>query len=852
MQLSVLGRRTLVLLSAALAGCTQAALAPVASPAPLAAAPTVTPVAVSACPPESEIVWLPGAEQLLTYCGATLELRDAASGLVCAQRIMGKPGGWRAPIWGAVVSPDGSRVAVSFNDHVEVRALPTLNVLWSADVQARLIGFSADGQQLRLDGGATTIAFSAASGQRVPFVAPGLAKRWQDSPGLNADGTLAFESLAAGLTVWDALKDVALQSFERPDLAPTAPPTWVGPYLDFQVLKGHVLVDARDAKRRFTLTGQASLRRAALSKDGTRLRTWELGELLEWRLGESTPAVLATNRPMQVWLGPAGVRVESIKGALTVRRETAAGERAVRRYWATPSLVEFGPRGEIVARDDSQPRLLLLDAASSEQDILLDPTPAPPLVAFEPSGARFALAAAGLLRVYGERTAKVEQTIRLPFTPTALAWRAVPPELLLADAERLYGVALGTDKLTPFADIADVLRVAVSPQGQAIAVVALHDGKSELTLMTKAGTEYQPLTDALRDMRFSADGKALWVLQEDLLLTLHFPSSTGAAAAAERRSLKTRGYQPRLTPDGTVYCMADRLRFENASGELVPEPEPVRLQPTWPAQGLTLTSEATRPPPMLVAFPAGTALAQPAPRTPPQAAAIPELPLVSGDVRAWVLNADRSVLSTLDGAATVNTFSTSGGLRARLSETASALLGSEDASSLVIVAGDARSLTLWDTHTWQPRFELPVVEGISDVAVSKDGARVAALNGHGAIDVVFADRSLRRYELRPDMATRGLAFDPSGQYLALGGLPLRILRLTDGAVLYGYAATVEAKDPIVLAWVSERGAVAGDLRVLRSLPFAGPGQQTPQLLESFFEPARPLPPPTAPKPAPPR
>jgi hypothetical protein len=163
---------------------------------------------------------------------------------------------------------------------------------------------------------------------------------------------------------------------------------------------------------------------------------------------------------------------------------------------------------------------------------------------------------------------------------------------------------------------------------------------------------------------------------------------------------------------------------------------------------------------------------------------------------------------------------------------------------LAIVAADERSLTLWDTQTWRARVEVPVIPRISQVALSKDGARVAVLSD-GNLQVVFADRSLRRYGLRQDMSIRGLAFDPSGEYLALGGLPFRILRLADGAVLYGYAAIVQAQDPITLAWVSESGAVDGDLRVLRALSFPSSGlaalgaaplekQRTPRMLDAFF------------------
>jgi hypothetical protein len=61
------------------------------------------------------------------------------------------------------------------------------------------------------------------------------------------------------------------------------------------------------------------------------------------------------------------------------------------------------------------------------------------------------------------------------------------------------------------------------------------------------------------------------------------------------------------------------------------------------------------------------------------------------------------------------------------------------------------------------------------------------------------------------------------------------VRLSDGVVLYGYAANVETKDPAILAWVSENGAFAGDRRAL--LNVAGlPAQSTPDLLQTFFGP----------------
>jgi hypothetical protein len=790
-------------------------------------------------------VWAPGGEQLLQYCNATLELRDAVGGLVRAQRVMGDG------IWSVAVSPNASRVALAFGDHVEVRELATLDLLWSVDVPASSLGFSADGGQLRInDGTTTTLALSVADGRRVPDTTPSPAERWQGSPALNGAGTLAFDVQETELTVWDALKDVALHSFASPDGA-YGPPVWVGPYLAFRLYREHLLVDAREPKRRFSLKGVTSLETVELSRDGTRLRSWHQDNVLEWRLGEPIPAVLAASSAMRGWLGPAGLRIESNDASLTVWRQTAAGERVVQRYWGNAGLVEIGPTGEVVVatRDAPQPRLLLLGAASMPPAIPLDPGDSP-LIALEPGGGRLVTAKPGQLRVYQGRSGQVVQTIPLPFAPSALAWRADPPELLVADAERLFTLALGSGEMAPLGDFAHVQRIAVSANGKDVAIVGLRDGKPVLTRLTGGGVAPQALREVPQEMRFSPDGKALWLLGPDSLVTLQLPSSSSTAGAAEHRPLKPHGCQTHLAPTGEVYCMAERVSVATASGELSPEPLPVALQPAWSAQGLTLTSELNRQPPVVIAFPAGTAVAQPASQRPAKAAVMPELPQVSGDVRAWVLNADRSVLAALEGNGTVNTFSTTGGFRARLAESASALFGSEDASSLVIVAADARSLTLWDTHDWRPRLQLPVVERISRVALSKEGARVAVLNDHGAIEVASADRSRRRYELRHDMAVRSLAFDPTGQYLALGGLPLRILRLADGALLYGYTAIADPSAPIVVTWVSESGAVEGDPRVLGALPFPSPStqgaflgpaafakRQTPHLFQAFFEPA---------------
>ena len=841
MQLSVSGWSAVVLVSAALAAaCGRAVPARVARVE--LPAPVFTPAAIPACPlSNGATLWLPGAEQFLSYCDTTIELRDAANGRVRAQREVTTPGSGGG-IRSAVVSPDGSHLALHVDDHVEVRELPSLNLLWRELASPTFLRFSSHGRELLLS---DDLAFSAGSGQRVPVTPSSVAERWRGSPQLNAAGTLVFEAeQQSGLTtVRDALKDTALQSFELPD-GQHLTPIWVGPYLGYFLSGGLLLVDARDPKRRFSLKSVLAQAPLQLSSDGSRLRSVQRDQVLEWRLGEASPAVLVASSARRVWLG-AGVRVESTDSALTLWRQTATGERLARRYWAHPQWVEIGPTGEVVARDDSPPRLLLL-GAEKEREIALAPGEEPSLLAFEPNGGRFVTAAASKLRVYQAQARQAQQTIDLPLAPSALAWRAEPPELLVADAEHLYAVALATGKVTPFGDFARVLRIAVSRDGNGVAVVALRDEKPELTLISKSGEEHQALAGALHDVRFSPDGKTLWVLEKGSLLTLHLSKATGTPARTERKPIYGDDCRARLTPPGEVYCMDKRLRVATASGKLSPEPEPVALQPAWSAQGLVLTSRSKQQAPQVVTFPAGIATPLKVPQSPPQPAKMPELPLQSSDVRAWASNKAGSALAILDGNATVNTFSTTGRLLARLTESASALLSSEDASTLVTVAADATSLTVWDTKTWQPRVEVPAAERISDVAVSKDGARVAVLNGHGSLDVVSGDRSQRHYDLRREIAARGLAFDPSGQYLALGGLPFRILRLSDGAVLYGYAATVEPQDPIVLAWLSESGAVAGDLSVLRTLPFPGsqlPGaftkRQTPHIFQAFFDPAPP-------------
>jgi WD40 repeat protein len=848
MQLSVLGRRALVLLSVALGGaCAQTAPAPVLPvvPAVRHAAPALTPAAVVACPLGNVgTVWLPGAEQLLSFCDTTIELRDAVSGFVRAQKATSRPGRLGEGIRSAIVSPDGRRVAL-LRSQLEVRELPTLNLVWSADIRPNALGFSGDGQLLRVQDDTTMVGFSVADGQRVDAALPNVAKRWQDAPELSADDSLAFEVKDTEITVWDAHKDVALRSFERPKGASWAL-TWIGPYLALQVSDGYLLVDARDPQRRFSLKGPRDLGQAELSKDGTRLRSLNQGALLEWRLGEALPAVLAAPAPTQVWLGPVGVRVESTGDTLTVWRQTPAGGRIAHCYFARARWVEFGPAGEVVVRDAAQPRLLFQTDATA-RDVALAPDDDADTLAFEPGGARFVTATRGRLHVYQAQTLTVQQTIELPFA-AVLAWRSEPPELLFVDAERLYGVALASGKVTPLGDFGRVLHFAVSSDGKQVAVAAVRGKEFELALLSPAGIQHEPLLSLPREIRFSPDGKAVWVLEEYSLLTVRLPVSTSTTEPAKRRPLKSGGYQPSLAPNGDVYSVSNRLRFATENGDMVAEAQPVALQPAWSAQGLTLTSELNRQASTVISFPAGTVVQQQLPRTAPKAAEMPELPLTSGDVRGWALNADHSVLATLDGNNTVNTFSTTGGLRARLAESASALVSSDDASSLVVVAADTRSLTLWDTNTWQPRVELPVAERINQLALSKDGARLAVLDDNGALQVVFADRSLHRYALRQDMATRGLAFDPSSQFLALGGLPLRILRLADGALLYGYTATTEPKDPIVVAWVSESGAVQGDLRALSAFTFPSPTtagavldtatfakQQAPHLLVDFFK-----------------
>ncbi len=846
MQLIGLGWHAFVLVSASLAaGCAQAVPAKGAPLRP--AAPAFSAAAVPACSGyEGGAVWLPGAEQRLDYCDDTLELRDAVSGLVRAQRVMSAPNGAGGSIQSAVVSPDGRHVALNVRWHLEVRELPSLDLSWTSEVRPDHLGFSSDGRELRVGEGTTASAFSVADGRLVTASASRVAQRWQGSPALNADESLAFEVRENKVTVWDPIKDVALRSFEPPK--GNATPVWLGPYLGFDVSGEHVLLDARDPQRRFSLKGVPSLREAALSRDGTRLRSARQRELLEWRLGEATPTVLAAPSAQKVWLGPAELRIELADTALTAWRQTAAGERVASRYWARPVWVEVGPAGEVVARDSGQPRLLVL-GANSEQDVALQPGEEPSLLAFEPQGGRFVTAAARQLRVYRAHTLEVQQTIELPSAPSALAWRSEPEQLLFADDQRLYSVAPAGGPVTPVGDFAGVLRLAVSTSGKDVAVVAVRDGKPELTLLGGADTNHIALPGVPQDLRFSADGKALWVLERDSRLTLPLPFASSAADAARKNPIKAGGCPLRLAPTGEVYCSSDGRGFAVESGEPLPEPAPVALEPAWSTSGLTLKLASGRQEPVDVSFPAGTAVPQQSPQNPAKAPQMPALAVISGDVRAWALNADRSVLAALDGNASVNTFSATGGLLARLAESASALINSEDASTLLIVATDARSLSVWDTRTWQPRVEVPVVERISQLAVSKDGARVAVLNEHGDLEVVLADRSLRHYPLRHDIGIRGLVFDPSGRYLALGGLPLRILRLSDGAVLYGYAATVDAKEPIALAWISELGAITGDLRALHAVLFPSPStpgtflgpasiakQQAPHVLDAFFAP----------------
>jgi len=114
MPLTGLGPRVAVLLLAALAAdCTRAAPAP-AAPVVLPAAPPFTPAAVLACPLTSKAVWLPGAEQLLSYCDTILELRDAAFGLVRAQKVTSTRGRLDFGIQAVAVSPaDGASQPLS-------------------------------------------------------------------------------------------------------------------------------------------------------------------------------------------------------------------------------------------------------------------------------------------------------------------------------------------------------------------------------------------------------------------------------------------------------------------------------------------------------------------------------------------------------------------------------------------------------------------------------------------------------------------------------------------------------------------------------------------------------------------
>jgi WD40-like Beta Propeller Repeat len=833
MQLGFLGRRTVFLMAFALAGCAQAATTPVAPVAKVArpSPPAFTPPAIVACPlGKAPVVWLPGAEQLISYCDNMLELRDL-NGAVLAQRRLSTPAAWQDRLQSVVISPDGSRLAIASYRHVEVRKLPSLDVLWSAHVEPTGLGFSTDGRQLSVGESTLTVI----DGQRVEPAPRGVAKRWQGSLSLNADDSLAFQvDEESKVTVWDPKKDVLLQSFELPK-GVYGPPRWVGSYLALRLAKENLLIDARNPQRRFALKGDSLPDTAALSKDATRLRAYQEGDLVEWRLGDAEPVVLSAASPERTWLGPASIRVDTRRQSVTVWRQSSTGERVAQRVWAHPSLVEFGAAGEVVMDDSLQSRLLVLGGTAAPRAVALTEGERPNLLAVEPGGGRFVSATGNKLRVYRQPALDVQQTIEVPFAPAALAWRAEPPELLVADAEKLYSVALAGGKVAALEDFSNVKRIAVSLDGKTAAIAGVRQGNNDLAVLTKAGSEHHRLNSALRDLRFSPDGKLLWAIEQKSLLTVQLLPPTSAAERVARKNLQGDACDTRLTPTGEVFCSGQRLRFANEKGELVPEPDPVPLAPAWSAQGLTLTSDARRAATALVSFPAGTAVALPTPKAPPKPSEMPHLPLVSGSVRAWVVNADRSVLATLDGNSAVNTFSTSGGLRARLSESALTLIGSEDASHMVVVAADARSLTVWNTQTWQPRVELPVPERIGQVAVSKDGTRVAVLDDSGALQVVFADRSLHRYALRTDMGVRGLAFDPSGEYLALGGLPLRIVRLSDGMVLYGYAANVETKDPAVLAWVSEKGAFAGERRALPNVA-ALPAQPTPDLLQTFFGP----------------
>jgi hypothetical protein len=853
MQLGVLWLT--LLLVGLVAGCAAPAPTPLSASRSSSRPPPqrdFTPTAVAACPPTfRNSVWLPGAQQLLSYCNTLLELKDAKSGQVRGQKLVSTPGGPDDRIQGVVVSPHGERAALRFNAHVEVRELPSLDLSWSVEARTTKLGFSSDGRQLHSDAGAGLSAWASADGRPIASAAPRLAERWQGSLTLNADHTLAFGVEGNKLTLWDPQSDVALRTFEVPKGSRGAP-FWVGPFLAFSASDEHWLVDSRDPKRRFSVNGASCLAEAGLSTDETRLRVACDGEVLEWRLGEPWPTVLGAGRPRQVWLGTAGMRVEVSDAAFTVWRPTAAGELVARHTWARPALVELGPAGEVLAVDTLRPRLLLIEAASAAREISLAPSEEPERLAFEPGGGRFVTATRTKLQVYREPSLEVQKAIELPFVPASLGWRAEAPELLVTDARgQLYGVALGDGRATPIEAFPHVERVAVSADGKQVALETLRAGQRLIRLLGAVGTQRSLAIDALQDLRFSPDSKSLWVLEESALLTLPI----GAAEPTERKPIKSGHCAARITPEGEVYCRGERLRVLRASGELLPEPEPLSLEPHWSTQGLTLTPTATRLLPVVVTLPAGTLVAERA--RPPKPEPRPEIPLISGDVRAWTLNADRSVLAVLDGNATVNTFSMRGGLLARLAESGRALIGSEDGSSLAVVAANARGVTVWDTRTWQARFELPVASGISALALTPNGARAAVLDQAGTLQVVLADRSLRRYELRRDMAVRGLALDPSGQYVALGGLPLRIVRLADGAVLYGYAAAVaretrkdtsSPEETIALAWVSETGAVADELRVLGALALPSPNdagasltdaafarKQAPELLTRFFE-----------------
>ena len=813
-------------------GCAQTVTAP-ATPVAKAArpsAPGFSAPAMVACPlGKAPVVWLPGAEQLLSYCDDMLELRDL-SGAVLAQRLLSTPASWQDRLQRVAISPDGTRLAVAFYRRAEVRKLPSLDLLWSADIAPNsVLEFSTDGRELRVGEGAVSVV----DGQRMEPTPRAVAKRWQESPYLNADDTLAFQvEEDSKLNVWDPKKDALLQSFELPK-GVYGPPRWIGSYLALRLSKENLLVDARNPQRRFSLKGDSALDMVELSKDGTRLRVHREGELLEWRLGDAEPVVLAAAGSSRVWLGPADVQVETWRESATVWRRNAAGERVAQRVWAHPSHVEFSANGDVLMDDSLQSRLLLLSANAAPRAVALPEGERPNLLAFEPSGGRFVTSTGNKLRVYRQPGLEVQQTIELPFSPVALGWRAEPPELLVAETEKLYSVAVAGGKVTALEGFSNVKRIVVSPDGKTAAIAGLQRGSFDLALLTRSGAEHQPLNSELRGLSFSPDGKLLWALEQKTFLTVQLQLPASAGERAKRRDVKRDQCSTGLTPTGKLFCSGERLRFENEKGDFVFEPDPLPLQPAWSAQGLTLTSNERRAAPALVSLPAGTAVAVPTPKTPPKPPEMPQLPLVSGSVSAWAVNADRSVLATLDTNSAVNTFSTTGGLRARLSESASALIASDDASHLVVVSADARSLTVWNTQTWKPRVELPVPARIAQVAVSKDSARVAVLDDSGALQVVFADRSLHRYALRTDMGAHGLAFDPSGEFLALGGLPLRIVRLSDGVVLYGYAVNLDTRDPVVLTWISEKGDFAGERSVWPNVPGLA-AQATSNLLQTFF------------------